>query len=183
MYKRSTGKLIGFTAMGDVSEEFRIFSEYVKHDVHDTQVESSDSAKKYQRDIATYVIVYMVRGLFTNCCYPFAYFASTGFTSAQLYLCTMEATQVLESLGFLVRAFVSDIASPNRKFYNIVSEGVDSFYFTQNPFHRRRRIYLISDKPHLLKTTRNCFENSCWNKNTRNLHVCFSVFQYFFIFN
>ena len=183
VYKRSTGKLIGFTAMGGVSEEFRIFSEYVKLDVHDTQVESSDSAKKYQRDIATHVIVYMVQRLFTNLCYPFAYFASTGFTSAQLYPCTMEATQVLESLGFLVRAFASDGASPNRKFYNIVSEGVDSFYFTRNAFDRRRRIYLISDVPHLLKTTRNCFENSCWNKNTRNLHVCFSVFQYFFIFN
>ena len=48
-------------------------------------------------------------------------------------------------LGFLVRALVSDSASPNRKFYKIVSESVDSFYFTQNPFDRRRRIYLISD--------------------------------------
>ena len=178
VYKRSTGKLIGFTAMGDVSEEFRkkFFSKYVKHDVHDTQVASSDSAKKYQRNIATHVIVYMVWGLFTNLCYSFSYFASTGFTSAQLDPCTMEATQVLESLGFLVRALVSDGASPNRKFNDIVSESVDSFYFTQNPFDRRRRIYLISDVPHLLKTTRNCFENSCWNKNTRNLHVCFSVF-------
>ena len=162
--------------MGDVSEEFHVFSEYVKHDVLDTQVGSSDSARKYQRDIATHMIVYMVRRLFTNLCYPFAYFAGTGFTSAQLYPCTMEATQVLESLGFLVRALVSDGASPNRKFNDIVSESVDSFYFTQNPFDRRRRIYLISDVPHLLKTTGNCFENSCWNKNTRNLHVCFSVF-------
>ena len=118
----------------------------------------------------------MVWGLFTNLCHPFAYFASTTFLSAQLYPCTMKATQVLESLGFLVRAPVSDGASPNCKFYNVVSESVDSFYFTQNPFNRRRRIYLISDVPHLLKTTGNCFENSCWKKNTRNLHVCFSVF-------
>ena len=133
MYKRSTGKLIGFTAIGDVSEEFRIFSEYVKHDVHDTQVGSSDSAKKYQRYLATHVNVYMVRGLLTYLCYPFAYFASTGFTPTQLYPCTMEATQVLESLGLLVRVLVSGGASPNRKFYNIAS-GVDSLYFTQNPF-------------------------------------------------
>ena len=121
----------------------------------------------------------MVWRLFTNLCYSFSYFASTGFTSAQLDPCTMEATQVLESLGVLVRALVSDGASPNRKFYDIVSESVDSFYFTQNPFDRRRRIYLISDVPHLLKTTGNCFENSCWNKKTRNLHVCFSVFLIF----
>ena len=51
LYKKSTGELIGFTAMGDISEEFRkkFFSKYVKHDVHDTQVDSSDPAKKYQR--------------------------------------------------------------------------------------------------------------------------------------
>ena len=102
VYKRSTCKLIRFAAMADFSEEFRIFSEYIKHDVHDTQVGSCDSAKKYQRDIVTYVFVYMVRGLFTNLCYSFAYFASTGFTTAHLYQCTMEATQVLESLAFLV---------------------------------------------------------------------------------
>ena len=73
VYKRSTGKSTRFTAMGDVAEEVRIFSEYVKHDVYDTQVNSAGSAEKYQRDIATHVIVYMVRGLFTNLCYQFAF--------------------------------------------------------------------------------------------------------------
>ena len=73
----------------------------------------------------------------------------------------MKATQVLESREFWVRAFVLDGASPNRKFYDIVSESVDSFYLTQNPFGRRRKIYLISDVLHLLKANRNCCENSC----------------------
>lgn len=95
------------------------------------------------------ILQLMVRGLFTNLCYPFAYFASTGFTSAQLYPCTMESTQVLESLESLFQALVSDGASPNRNFFNIVSEGVDWFYFKQNPLDRRRRMYLISDVPHL----------------------------------
>ena len=62
MYKRSTGKLTGFTEMGDIAEGFRIFSEYVKNNVHDTQVDSASSAEKHQRDIAAHVIVYMVRG-------------------------------------------------------------------------------------------------------------------------
>ena len=30
---------------------------------------------------------------------------------------------------------------------------------------------MISDAPYLLKTTRNCQENSWWNRKTRNLRV------------
>ena len=96
----------------------------------------------------------MVRGLFSKLCYPFAYFASTGFTSAQLYPCTIEATQVLESIGFLVCAFVSDGASPNRKFYKMMVQRDEGMFCPVNPFDRSRRIYFISDVPHGLKTTR-----------------------------
>ena len=59
----------------------------------------------------------MTRGLFSKLCNPFAYFASTGFRLAQLYPCTIE--YFLESIGFLVRAFVSDGASP-RNFYEMM---------------------------------------------------------------
>ena len=51
----------------------------------------------------------------------------------------------------------------------------ENFHLTENP-HGDWKIYFFSDVPHLLKTTRNCMENSKWNKNTRNLHVSlFSV--------
>ena len=91
MYRRSTGKLMRFTAMGDINEEFRKFNENLcLEDDEDLSTTTTN-----QRDIATHVIVYMVRGLFSKLCYPFAYFASTGFIPAQLYPCTIEATQVL----------------------------------------------------------------------------------------
>ena len=61
----------------------------------------------------------MAKGLFSKLCNPSAFFASTGFKSAQLYPCTIEAAPVLESIGFLIRAFVSDGASP-RKFYEMM---------------------------------------------------------------
>lgn len=61
----------------------------------------------------------MARGLFSTFCNPFAYFASTVFKSAQLYPCTIEVAHVLESIGFLIRAFVSDGAS-SRKFYEMM---------------------------------------------------------------
>lgn len=110
--------------------------------------------------------------------YPFGYFASLGFTSDQLYPCVWEATYVLEAIGFYVRAFISDGASPNRKFYKImVTPDIGNTYWTNNLLSLDRKIFFISDVPHLIKTTRNCFENSRGNNNTRNLFV--SVFCLF----
>ena len=167
VYKKSTGQMIGFTEMCDI-----------KDNVEECCKENS-SLSEIKRDFATHVIVYMVRGIFTNLTYPFGYFASAGFTSAQLYPCTLEATRILESIGLLVRAYVSDGASPNRKFYKmLLTDDDDNIYWTWNPCDNTRKIYFISDVPHLLKTTRNCMENSHWNKDTRNLHVRY-IYEYF----
>ena len=75
VYHRSTGKLMGFTAMGDINEEFRKFNGNLCLE----DDEDLSTTTNYQRDIATHVIVYMVRGLFSKLCYPFTHFASTGF--------------------------------------------------------------------------------------------------------
>ena len=84
---------------------------------------------------------------------------------------TIEATQALESIGFLVHALVSDGALPNRKPYKKMVQRDEHMFYILNPFDRSRCIYFVSDVSHLRKTTRNCFENSCWNIQTRNLHV------------
>lgn len=42
VYKRATSKLIWVTAIGDVAEEFQIFTIYVKHDVYDIQDDSTE---------------------------------------------------------------------------------------------------------------------------------------------
>ena len=169
VYSRTSGKMVGFTEMGNINDEFKTFQE---------KLEREQSAEKLDRELASHVIVYMVRGIFSNLSYPFAFFASTGFTASQLYPCTIEATKVLTCLGFHVRAYVSDGASPNRKFYKIISPEDEVYYWTWNIFETGQKIYLFSDVPHLLKTTRNCLENSFWNKLTRNMHV--SLIIYFF---
>ena len=73
VYSRSTGKLIGFTELGDINEEFRVFGK---------KMENSDNP--FEREFSTYVQVYMVRGIFTNLQYPFAYFGSLGFYSSSI---------------------------------------------------------------------------------------------------
>ena len=169
VYSKSTGKLVGFTEMGEINEEIKKFQETFEED-----------STAYEHNLSSHVIVYMVRGIFTNLAYPFAYFGSNGFSSAQLYPCTLEATKILTSIGFHVRAFVSDGATPNRKFYKMMcTDDPDNINWTWNPFEEDEKIYFFSDPPHLLKTTRNCMENSQWNCKTRNLHVSclFSLVQ------
>ena len=162
VYHKATGKLIGFTEMGDINEEFRIFGSSL----------TESSTDLIDREFATHVLVYMVRGLFSSLLCPFGYFASNGMRSSQLYTCTLEAVRVLSAINFQVRALVSDGAAANRKFYEIMAiDNEKNFYWTWNPHSSPLKLYFFSDVPHLLKTTRNCFENSKWNKNVRNMHV------------
>ena len=61
--------------------------------------------------------------------YPFSYFAGNGFTGDQLYPCVIEATQILEDLGFKVREFTADGASTNQKIFKMVTEDVHENLF------------------------------------------------------
>ena len=97
VYSKFTGRLVAFTEMGSINDEFRKFQD---------SVESQNSGNNIEREFASYVLVYKGRGIFSNFCYPFAYFASTGFTTVQLYPRKIEATKVLISLGFSVRPYV-----------------------------------------------------------------------------
>ena len=89
----------------------------------------------------------MVRGLFSKLSFAFRYFAGLVSRSAKLFALVWKATEILESIGFYVRCFVSDGASPNRKFYKI-HRGEELTYKTTNVHSPDRQIYLISDPPH-----------------------------------
>jgi len=59
----------------------------------------------------------------------------------------------------------------NRMFFKkLTTEDEGYIIWTNNPHDANQKIYFISDVPHLIKTTRNCFENSHWNTKTRNMH-------------
>ena len=80
---------------------------------------------------------------------------------------------MLEDLGLKVRAWVSDGASPNRKFFRI-HEGIGGqymgvTYYCVNRYATHRHLYYICDVPHLVKTVRNNVENSHGNQNSKNL--------------
>ena len=118
--------------------------------------------------IATYANVFMVRGICSWLCATFGHHASTGFTADQLFPLVWKAARILECVGF--KAWVCDGASTNRKFFKInhLEQEAGIVCSTINRFEPSQKIYLISDVPHLLKTTRNNLENSHGNLNARN---------------
>ena len=63
VYSKSTGTLVGFMEIGSINDEFLKFQD---------SMESQNSGNNIEREFASYVLVYMVRGIFSNLCYPFA---------------------------------------------------------------------------------------------------------------
>ena len=92
-----------------------------------------------------------------------------------------EVVAVLEMNGINVRCSISDGAATNRKFYQLHHNDFpddDVTYRCINPFSEieaNQTLFFISDVPHLLKTTRNCVENSHGHNNTRNLMVSYRL--------
>ena len=125
----TTGKLVGLCEMGDVNDAL---AEFARKCENGDSTASSDP----DRQLAQYVIVFMVRGIFSPLCKAIGHYVSSGFTSDQIYPCAWEAIRILESIGLKVRAIVADGASPNRKFFRIhmteenVCDGV--VYWTWN---------------------------------------------------
>lgn len=119
-------------------------------------------------DFANYVMVFMVRGIFTGFCSTIGYFASSGMTGDQLCPLVLEATRILEAITFKVRNWTCDGATPNRKMFQIASIG-EGLNWCTNPYNNSRKVFFISDPPHLMKTLRNNLENSHRNINSRNL--------------
>lgn len=137
VFSSTTGKLVGFSEMGDVNDELDLFEQRLTNENEETLEEVKDEKSK-NRSLARYVIVFMVRGIGSPLCYPFGHFASDGFTSDQIYHSAWDAIGILEEMELQVHAIIADGASPNRKFIKMhkleneqnMAEGV--VYWTWN---------------------------------------------------
>lgn len=160
VYSVRSGAVVGFVDVGCIGNEILQFEKRCK----DGDV-----------PIASHVMVLMIRGIFTSLRSPIGYFPSLSIASHQLYPCMWETVMLLEAVGFSVRAFVSDGASPNTKFYRMHGPRDGLVYSTPHPASPHK-LYFFCDPPHLMKTTRNNWENSGYHNKTRNLHVSFLCF-------
>ena len=161
--------MVGFCELGDLDNALHKFTEKANDESDESQ---------FEKELSSYVIVLMAKGIFSNLSFPFAYFAGTGFTSNQLFDCLWEGIRVLESIALKVWFLCSDGASPNRSFYSLhasdynkSSDGVVYWTYNKHAFSEARKIYFICDVPHLIKTTRNCFSNSGAHLKSRNLVI------------
>ena len=142
-----TGDLIGYVDLGDIELNYSTFQDV--------------------NDLATYALVYYVRGIASDLKFSLTYFATKGVTVYQIMPTFWEAVAILElACKLQVIATVCDGASPNRKFYRMHEQISNAdgdcsvVYRTINLHSPGRYIWFFADPPHLMKTTRNCIAHS-----------------------
>ncbi len=117
-------------------------------------------------ELAKSMMVIMVRGLFTKLQFAYAQFPCASVCGYHLYDIFWEAVQRLERCGFKVMACTCDGLSVNRNFFKLHNKE-KSVHKVRNPYSEEKRyIFFMSDPPHLIKTTRNC-----WNSTKRLMWV------------
>ena len=171
VYKKNSGELIGYTNLNDVDKELRELDQYF-----------NDPNKELKKDIASKVLVFLVKGVATDvkeavCSYPV-----TSFSPIQLHSWTWHLIGALKRRNILIIAFTCDGCPINRAFikthepsHTPRKSGV--VYATINIHAPHRQLFFISDVPHLLKTLRNSLCSSrlgkkgkrCMEKNGEKL--------------
>ena len=168
VYNKFTDQFVGFVALDDVGDHILEF---------ERQCQPDGPIKK--PELASHMLVLLIRGIFTGLKFPLAQFATTGAASHQLYPIVSEAVMRLEIMGFKVISLTSNGSSPNRKVYRLMKDPSDATtpaYRCPNPFtDEDRSLYFIADVPHLLKTTINCWSNSYGHNRKRTLWVSYYV--------
>ena len=168
VYNKYTDSLVGFISLDDVSSHLVEF---------ERQCQAEHASKR--PSLATHILVLLIRGIFINLKFPFAQFTTAGIAAHELYPIITEAIMRLEILGFKVISLTSDGASPNRALYRMMQDPAtsgDLAYRSPNAFtSESHSIYFMSDVPHLLKTSRNCWSNSHAHSRSRCLWVSVCV--------
>lgn len=160
VYNKITGEIIGFVNVTDINQHLSRFEKSINNNIP---------------KLATHMLVFMVRGICSKLEFPYAQFPVTAASGEILCPIVWECVEHLEMIGLKVLSFVCDGASSNRKFFKMLREGKDDgiTYKIKNVYAEDdRSIFLISDVPHLLKTTRNSWANSHAHSNSRSLRVC-----------
>ena len=160
VYDKCNDQLIGFVQLDDITNSL-------------LELERTCKSTPSSPEVATHMLLLLVWGLTISLKFPLAQFPTTGVTAYQLYPLISEAILRLEMLGFKVICITSNGASSNRKLLatNCTSDEKVPFKMENMYTDENRNVYLMSDVPHLLKTTRNCWANSNAHSRSRQLRV------------
>ena len=140
VFDKHSGKLIGFTSLGDPDLDFSTFENL---------------------EVATHALAIMVRGMQATLKFMLAYFLTQTVVSYQLAPLFWRAVAILElNCNLHVIATSSDGMSANRKFYwlrkLVTGEKKASkiLNHTMNLLAPQRSIWFFADVPDLMKTTK-----------------------------
>ena len=151
VYNKHTSEIIGFLDLGEVNNQLNSIADV------------ATKGEFAPRSVATHMLVFMVRSLFTSFEFPYAQFATRTASAAEIALMAWDVVRNLESCDLKVIALSCDGASTNRCFFKMYSSSKKKLpaYKTRNPYSNDdRQIYFISDVPHLMKTVRNSWSHS-----------------------
>ena len=152
-----TGSIIGFCNLGDINS-------------HLIALEKQDTEEQ-QPELANSMLVFLVRGLFTNLSFPYAQFPCTALSGEHLYDPVWEAISHLELCGFKVLALICDGLAANRRLFRLHKPDAGAkevVHKVPNPYAEDgRNLYFMADPPHLIKTVHNA-----WYNSKRHLWVC-----------
>ena len=93
VYDKHTGQLIGFVNLEEINTHLKEFEKSLAAD---------SSPSPTQPPLASTIMTFMVRGLFSSLQYPYAQFPCSNLTGDQLFEPFWEAVSRLERLGFKV---------------------------------------------------------------------------------
>jgi len=119
------------------------------------------------RPLAKTMMTFMVKGLFSDLQFPYAFFPCCETSNDLLHRPLWECIFRLEKCRFKVLFITADGASTNRALFQNHDSASSMVYKVPNKYVDDRSIYFFSDPPHLMKTTRNC-----WASPNQKLMVC-----------
>ena len=158
VYDKNLFQIIGFIDVGDLNNRL-------------LALERAEMGEQY-RSVASNILVFMVRGLFSDLQFPYAQFPCASLSADIIFPLVWDCIKRLETCGFKVLACTADGASCNRKFFKMNNPAAPLAYKTVNVFSDEKRPdFFFSDVPHLIKTVRNCWANSFGHINARALKV------------
>ena len=152
-WDKHTGELIGFVDLGDIDTNYATLQDV--------------------KQLATHVLVFLIKSIVNPLSFSFATFATTVATSYQIFNIFWRAVAILEKIQLKVIAATADGASSNRKFFRmhkgLEGDSTESVVYRSKYIHsnENRFIYFFADALHLIKTARNCLSNSGSGRATR----------------
>jgi hypothetical protein len=96
VYNKHTGKLVGFTNLGDINNHLSQFESSL----------SEDDTATHQPTLAKSMLAFMVRGIFTSLKFPYAMFPCSSLAGEQLFSAFWECVFRLERIGFKVQSLL-----------------------------------------------------------------------------